>query len=172
MKGIIGTSMNGREYYKRPDKIKSNCKRCGHCKQYDKAHDGILCGKWNEWKYGNDYKNKRLCRWFYTFPDKKHGSECTIDGNIVRFLNKNLHFHVYRRKLPDVKWEYIGKVYACKEAEAINKAIQGKQFKHMRQRGGEYEYKAEIHNEDIEQIQTFGENSIPKVIWKKKSEGT
>lgn len=159
MKGIIGTSMQGREYYKRPDKVKANCKNCEYCKGYDNKNNKILCGKWNEWKYGT----KRLCRWFFTYPQKTHGSECTINGVVVKFLNKNLHFHVYYRELPDGEWIYIKKVYAFSENNAICKAA-----KAQRRKPKKMEYKAEIHDEDIESIQTFGENNIPKIIWKKK----
>lgn len=162
MKGSIGTSMEGREYYKRPDKLKANCKNCEHCKGYDKEHDRVLCGKWNEYKH----KTKRLCRWYSAFPQKAHGSECTVNGVKVKFLNKNLHFHVYCRELPNGEWVYISKVYAFNENNAICKA--GKKRK-MPSRGKRLEYKAEIHNEDIEQIQTFGENNIPKIIWKKQN---
>lgn len=162
MKGSTGTSMEGREYYKRPDKVRANCKTCEHCKWYGKERDRAFCGKWNEWKY----KYKRLCRWYSAFPQKAHGSECTVNGVKVKFLNKNLHFHVYCRELPDGEWVYMSKVYAYSENNAICKA-----GKNRRKHGiyGKFEYKAEIHNEDIEQIQTFGENNIPKIIWKSKA---
>ena len=167
MKGITGTSMQGREYYKRPDKVKCNCKTCEHCKQYDKVHNRILCGKWNEWKSVAEDKKKRYCRWFSTIPQKQHGSECKVDGVLIRFLNKNLHFHTYYRKLPDGEWVYQGKVYAHSEQAAILKAFRGK-GKHLPAKGIVYEYKAEIHGEDIETIQTFGKNNTPKILWKKK----
>lgn len=166
MKGITGTSMQGREYYKRPDKVKCNCKTCENCKQYDKVHNRILCGKWNEWKSVAEDKKKRYCRWFSTIPQKQHGSECKVDGVLIRFLNKNLHFHVYYRKLPDGEWIYKGKAYAHNEQAAILKMFRGKR-KHLPVRDT-YEYKAEVHGEDIETIQTYGENNIPKIVWKKK----
>lgn len=166
MKGIIGTSMQGRVYYKRPDKVKANCKTCEHCREYDKANDRVLCGKWNEWKY----KQKRLCRWFSTIPQKAHGSTCQVNGVTVKFYNKNLHFHVYYRELPNGEWVYKGKYYAYNENKAILKAFASKR-KHLPVgKGRQYEYKAEIHNEDIERIQTRGENNIPEIIWKKKVE--
>ena len=171
MKGITGTSMQGREYYKRPDKVKCNCKTCGHCKQYDKQNDRIYCGKWDEWK--SDYKKKKLCRWFYTFEQKKSGSTCIIDGITMRFLNKNLHFHMYRRELPTGEWQYLGKVYANSENAALGKLLSGKQYSGLRNLVSDYEYKAEVHGEDIEKIETWGENNLPKIIWKKvQKDGT
>lgn len=74
-----------------------------------------------------------------------------------------MHFHVYYRELPNGEWIYIKKVYAFSENNAICKAA-----KAQRRKPKKMEYKAEIHDEDIESIQTFGENNIPKIIWKKK----
>lgn len=164
MKGIIGTSMQGRVYYKRPDKVKANCKTCEHCKEYDKANDRVLCGKWGEWKH----KQKRLCRWFSTIPQKAHGSTCQVNGVTVKFLNKNLHFHIYYREFPNGEWIYAGKAYGYNENNAICKF--GKSPQRL-VKVRKVEYKAEIHNEDIEKIETYGENNIPKIIWKEKGEG-
>ncbi len=165
MKGIIGTSMQGREYYKRPDKVKCNCKTCWHCVLKDKDNDSIFCSKYREWKHGNEYRNRRVCRWFFTFPDKKHGSTCRVNDTVIRFLNPKLHFHLYQRKSANDTWEYIGKIYADSEANAVNKLLTGKQYANVINRN--YEHKAEVHGEDIERIETWGENNIPKIIWKK-----
>jgi hypothetical protein len=72
---------------------------------------------------------------------------------------------LYQRKSSNDTWEYIGKIYADSEANAINKLLTGKQYANVINRN--YAYKAEVHGEDIERIETWGENNIPKIIWKK-----
>lgn len=169
MKGIIGTSMQGREYYKRPDKVRCNCKTCWHCIYKDNDNDRIFCGRYNEWKQGSEYKDRKVCRWFFTFPDKLHGSTCKVDGRLMRFLNPKLHFRMYQRKSDNSEWEYIGKIYADSEASAVNKLITGKQY--AKKVKPDYEYKAEVRGDDIDKIETWGEHNIPKIVWRKRDEG-
>lgn len=69
MRGSTGTSMQGSFRIKKPNKIKSNCLKCGWCKKYDKASDGIICGRWQEAKYGDEWRKRRFCSYFFTFGE-------------------------------------------------------------------------------------------------------
>jgi len=75
MKGITGSSLQGRIYIKKENPIRCDCSNCGHvrlngCRDNGKKRFGdktyIYCNHYCEWKIVTQCKDKKkYCRFYY-----------------------------------------------------------------------------------------------------------